>query len=115
MASERIPFVLEIEISTVGSSSRARHRSKASGSFLGHDAWTTRQILVCLALGDEKLDRELDIGPTRFYLREFENDDGQLPNTADLGNPRLNNRPYPPTTATIAQRPAIAVPLCRSL
>jgi uncharacterized damage-inducible protein DinB len=31
--------------------------------FLGHDAWTTRQLLeICATLSDEQLDREFDIG-----------------------------------------------------
>ena len=31
--------------------------------FLGHDAWTTRQLLdICLTLSDDQLDREFDIG-----------------------------------------------------
>ncbi|HBL44461.1 MAG TPA: damage-inducible protein DinB, partial [Planctomycetaceae bacterium] len=30
---------------------------------LGHDAWTTRQLLeICATLSDEQLDREFDIG-----------------------------------------------------
>jgi uncharacterized damage-inducible protein DinB len=30
---------------------------------LGHDAWTTRQLLnICASLADEQLDREFDIG-----------------------------------------------------
>src|SRR5882724_4263395 len=30
---------------------------------LGHDAWTTRQLLdICATLTDEQLDREFDIG-----------------------------------------------------
>ena len=32
--------------------------------FLGHDAWTTRQLLLrCLELAKEQLDREFNIGP----------------------------------------------------
>ena len=31
--------------------------------FLGHDAWTTRQLLdICLTLSDDQLDREFYIG-----------------------------------------------------
>lgn len=31
--------------------------------FLGHDAWTTRQLLdICSTLSDDKLDRDFDIG-----------------------------------------------------
>ena len=30
---------------------------------LGHDAWTTRQLLdICSTLSDEQLDREFDLG-----------------------------------------------------
>jgi uncharacterized damage-inducible protein DinB len=41
---------------------------------IGHDIWTTRQLLdICRGLGDEQLDRPIDIGPktVRITLRHI--------------------------------------------